>query len=195
MISGHGNIETAVTAIRQGAYDFIEKPFKADRLVLVAERALETSRLRREVTELKARSVRLEHAGRPFRGAGAVAAADRARGAGQFAHPRSPARRASARSSRPAPSTRRRRGPAARSSSSTPRPSPPKPWRSSCSASRRATGARAKPARWKRRTAARSISTKSPTCRATPRPRFCACWSTRILRASRARRGSMSTCA
>ncbi|MCW2316331.1 two-component system nitrogen regulation response regulator NtrX [Rhodoblastus acidophilus] len=56
MISGHGNIETAVTAIRQGAYDFIEKPFKADRLVLVAERALETSRLRREVSELKARS-------------------------------------------------------------------------------------------------------------------------------------------
>ncbi len=57
MISGHGTIETAVTAIRQGAYDFIEKPFKADRLVLVAERALETSRLRREVSELKARSV------------------------------------------------------------------------------------------------------------------------------------------
>ena len=56
MISGHGTIETAVTAIRQGAYDFIEKPFKADRLVLVAERALETSRLRREVSELKARS-------------------------------------------------------------------------------------------------------------------------------------------
>jgi two-component system nitrogen regulation response regulator NtrX len=55
MISGHGNIETAVTAIRQGAYDFIEKPFKADRLLLVAERALETQRLRREVTELKAR--------------------------------------------------------------------------------------------------------------------------------------------
>ena len=53
MISGHGTIETAVTAIRQGAYDFIEKPFKADRLVLVAERALETSRLRREVWELK----------------------------------------------------------------------------------------------------------------------------------------------
>src|SRR3954465_11547073 len=38
MISGHGNIETAVAAIKQGAYDFIEKPFKADRLVLVAER-------------------------------------------------------------------------------------------------------------------------------------------------------------
>jgi two-component system, NtrC family, nitrogen regulation response regulator NtrX len=43
MISGHGNIETAVSAIKRGAYDFIEKPFKADRLILVAERALETS--------------------------------------------------------------------------------------------------------------------------------------------------------
>src|SRR5438067_4315129 len=53
MISGHGNIETAVAAIKQGAYDFIEKPFKADRLVLVAERALENSRLKREVKELK----------------------------------------------------------------------------------------------------------------------------------------------
>src|SRR4249920_341527 len=53
MISGHGNIETAVAAIKLGAYDFIEKPFKADRLVLVANRALENSRLRREVKELK----------------------------------------------------------------------------------------------------------------------------------------------
>jgi two-component system nitrogen regulation response regulator NtrX len=53
MISGHGNIETAVAAIRRGAYDFIEKPFKADRLVLVADRALETSRLKREVKALK----------------------------------------------------------------------------------------------------------------------------------------------
>lgn len=53
MISGHGNVETAVAAIKHGAYDFIEKPFKADRLVLVAERALETSRLKREVKQLK----------------------------------------------------------------------------------------------------------------------------------------------
>src|ERR1700739_4439059 len=53
MISGHGNIETAVSAIKRGAYDFIEKPFKAARLLLVAERALENSRLRREVRELK----------------------------------------------------------------------------------------------------------------------------------------------
>jgi len=56
MISGHGNIETAVSAIQRGAYDFIEKPFKADRLLLVAERALETSNLKRQVTELKKRS-------------------------------------------------------------------------------------------------------------------------------------------
>ncbi|HTQ82368.1 MAG TPA: sigma-54 dependent transcriptional regulator [Pseudolabrys sp.] len=53
MISGHGNIETAVAAIKRGAYDFIEKPFKADRLILVADRALETSRLKREVKQLK----------------------------------------------------------------------------------------------------------------------------------------------
>lgn len=57
MISGHGNIETAVSAIKSGAYDFIEKPFKADRLLLVADRALESSRLKREVKDLRARSV------------------------------------------------------------------------------------------------------------------------------------------
>src|SRR3569832_2754842 len=53
MISGLGNIVTAVAAIKRGAYDFIEKPFKADRLILVATRALENSRLKREVRELK----------------------------------------------------------------------------------------------------------------------------------------------
>lgn len=55
MISGHGNIETAVSAIKMGAYDFIEKPFKEDRLLLVVERALENAKLRSENTELKAR--------------------------------------------------------------------------------------------------------------------------------------------
>jgi two-component system nitrogen regulation response regulator NtrX len=53
IISGHGTIETAVAAIKKGAYDFIEKPFKADRLVHVVRRALEAARLRREVEELK----------------------------------------------------------------------------------------------------------------------------------------------
>ena len=60
MISGHGNIETAVAAIRKGAYDFIEKPFKADRLVLVAQRALETSTLRREIKELRTKAGQAE---------------------------------------------------------------------------------------------------------------------------------------
>jgi two-component system nitrogen regulation response regulator NtrX len=53
IISGHGNIETAVAAIKRGAYDYVEKPFKADRLVLVVARALETSRLKRENEELR----------------------------------------------------------------------------------------------------------------------------------------------
>lgn len=56
MISGHGTIETAVAAIKQGAYDFIEKPFKADRLILMVERAVEAARLRRENEELKLRA-------------------------------------------------------------------------------------------------------------------------------------------
>ncbi|MGE0830152.1 MAG: sigma-54-dependent transcriptional regulator [Hyphomonadaceae bacterium] len=56
VISGHGTIETAVTAIRKGAYDFIEKPFTADRLMVVLNRALEHARLRRENAALRARS-------------------------------------------------------------------------------------------------------------------------------------------
>jgi two-component system, NtrC family, nitrogen regulation response regulator NtrX len=55
MISGHGNIETAVTAIKMGAYDFIEKPFKEDRLLLIVARAVEHSRLKSENSELKMR--------------------------------------------------------------------------------------------------------------------------------------------
>jgi two-component system nitrogen regulation response regulator NtrX len=53
IISGHGNIETAVSAIKQGAYDFVEKPFKTDRLLLAVSRALEANRLREENMELK----------------------------------------------------------------------------------------------------------------------------------------------
>ncbi|QKS00957.1 sigma-54-dependent Fis family transcriptional regulator [Sphingomonas sp. CL5.1] len=54
MISGHGNLDTAVAAIRAGAVDFIEKPFQAERLLLMVERATETERLRREVASLRA---------------------------------------------------------------------------------------------------------------------------------------------
>src|SRR5258707_12866775 len=56
MISGHGTIETAVAAIKIGAQDFIEKPFKSDRLLLVVERAIEAARLKREVEELRVRA-------------------------------------------------------------------------------------------------------------------------------------------
>ncbi len=55
MISGHGNIETAVNATKIGAYDFIEKPFKADHLMVVISRALEAAGLRREILELRLR--------------------------------------------------------------------------------------------------------------------------------------------
>ena len=56
MISGHGNIATAVKAIHLGAYDFIEKPFETDRLLHIVERALESERLRRENRELRRRT-------------------------------------------------------------------------------------------------------------------------------------------
>ncbi|MEO1568293.1 MAG: sigma-54 dependent transcriptional regulator [Pseudomonadota bacterium] len=56
VISGHGNIETAIAAIRRGAYDFLEKPFKADRLILLVERALESAKLKRENASLRSRS-------------------------------------------------------------------------------------------------------------------------------------------
>ena len=56
MISGHGTVETAVAAIKIGAYDFIEKPFKTDRLLLFVERAIEAARLRRENEELRLRA-------------------------------------------------------------------------------------------------------------------------------------------
>jgi two-component system, NtrC family, nitrogen regulation response regulator NtrX len=56
MISGHGTIETAVSSIKMGAYDFIEKPFKADRLVLMVRRAIDAARLKRENAELRQRA-------------------------------------------------------------------------------------------------------------------------------------------
>jgi two-component system, NtrC family, nitrogen regulation response regulator NtrX len=57
MISGHGNIETAVTAIQIGAYDFIEKPFKADKLIVLARNALEVARLKKENQELRLKAL------------------------------------------------------------------------------------------------------------------------------------------
>ena len=56
IISGHGNIETAVTAIKRGAYEFIEKPFNTDKLINIAARAIESFRLRKEVEQLREHS-------------------------------------------------------------------------------------------------------------------------------------------
>ena len=141
MISGHGNIETAVSAIKLGAYDFIEKPFKADRLILVAERALETSRLKREVTRAqRARSSRQPDRRPLDRRSTSCARSIEQVGAGQFAHP--DLRRAGRRQgtggahdprpfgARDRPLRRHQRG----------RPSRPRGWRPSCSASRAASG-------------------------------------------------------
>ena len=57
IISGHGNIEIAVSAIKQGAYDFIEKPFNIEQLLVVVRRAMETSSLRQENRELKEKDI------------------------------------------------------------------------------------------------------------------------------------------
>ena len=115
MISGHGNIETAVSAIKRGAYDFIEKPFKADRLLLVAERALENSRLKREVRELKQLGPLAGDAGRPFARRQSVAADASRKSDRPTAASSSSALRAAARSSPRAPFTRCRRAPTGRS--------------------------------------------------------------------------------
>lgn len=56
MMSGHADIETAVTAIQDGAYDFIEKPFAADRIIVSVARALEAAALRRENADLRAQA-------------------------------------------------------------------------------------------------------------------------------------------
>jgi two-component system nitrogen regulation response regulator NtrX len=71
IISGHGNIEIAVAAIKQGAYDFIEKPFNIDQLMVVVSRAMEASRLRRENSDLRKREVtstEMLGASAPFKG-------------------------------------------------------------------------------------------------------------------------------
>jgi two-component system nitrogen regulation response regulator NtrX len=174
IISGHGNIEIAVAAIKQGAYDFIEKPFNIDQLMVVIRRAMETSRLRRENAQLKRGEVKAAEmlgASAPFRrlrdqldkvsksngrvmltgepGAG--------KETGRALYPRPQPARARPSSPCPAP------------------PSSPSTWKRCCSAAKAPiAGHRAGPAGtgpWR----GRSISTRSPTCRWAPSPRSCAC--------------------
>ena len=193
MISGHGNIETAVAAIKRGAYDFIEKPFKADRLVLVADRALETSRLKREVKALKqltpstlvGRSP-IDQSAAPDHGQGGAdqqpdpdrRPARRRQGADRAHHPRPIGpRRGSVRGDQ------RGRDDAGADGSRAVR------GRAEPTAPRSARSARSR-----RRMAARCSSTRSPTCRARRRTRSCGCWSIRPSSGSAAATRCRSTC-
>ena len=195
IISGHGNIETAVTAIKRGAYDYIEKPFKADRLILVAMRALEASQLKREVKELRERSTQSSEM------IGKSAAINQLQGHIDRVAP----------DQQPHPDPRRLRhrqgaGRARHASEIQPRGRPVRrAQRGGHGAGPRRGGAvrhrgphrrrRARSARSRRRTAARSTSTRSPTCRWRRRARCCACWSSRSSCASAAPRRWRSMCA
>ena len=196
MISGHGNIETAVSAIKMGAYDFIEKPFKADRLVLVAERALEASRLKREIKRTAHARWRAQPHHRQVEHHQSAPPGDRARRAGQFPRPhhRRAGRRQGACGARPSMRRRARAyGPfvVINSATITPDMMEIELFGVEARDGRRA----ARSARSRRRMAARSISTRSPICRRRRRARFCGFSSIRISSASAARRASTSMCA
>ena len=195
MISGHGNIETAVAAIKRGAYDFIEKPFKSDRLILVATRALETSRLKREVKELK----QLAPAASMLTGRSACMnqlrqTIDRAAKANSrilIVGPSGAGKELAARTLHNASS--RAEGPfvVINAAAITPERMEVELFGIEQSNGEQA----ARPARWKKPMAARCSSTKSATCRARPRTRFCACWSIRPFSVRAAPPRSMSTSA
>jgi two-component system, NtrC family, nitrogen regulation response regulator NtrX len=112
MISGHGNIETAVAALKNGAFDFIEKPLSLDNTLVTAGKALELSLLKRENRELRSR-IRPEERRRPSPGplpALSACASLWPRSGPQRPGCSSPERTAPARRSRPGPSTRRASG-------------------------------------------------------------------------------------
>ena len=183
MISGHGNIETAVNAIKRGAFDFIEKPFKSDRLLVMVERALEAARLRRENEELRPVPGRVR-ADRRSAGHDPAAPGDRARRADRqpraVLRPAGSGKEVAARMLHPvAPRA------SGRSSCSIAPPCIPTGWRSSCSAPKHGDGTdgRARSVSSSRPTAARCCWTRSPTCRWRPRARSCArCRSRRFER-------------
>ena len=194
IISGHGNIEIAVAAIRQGAYDFIEKPFNIDQLLVVIRRAMETSRLRRENAQLRRQEVRgtdmignsagmkllksqLEKVTKIQWTRDADGRAGVGQGGGRALDPRQfePCQRAV------------RHGflggnPARSHGRSAVRPR-------NARARRRTGGC------WNRPMAGSSISTRWPTCRWARSRRSCACWWTSPLPAWAARRRCASICA
>jgi len=180
MISGHGNIETAVSAIKLGAYDFIEKPFKADRLVLVAERALEASRLKREVTELRTR------AGRSNKIIGKSTVINQLRQVVERVGPANSrvlitgapgaGKELTARGIHDA--SARANGPFITINSAT---ISPETMETELFGSKPRRDAAVRSARSKKPMAARSISTKSPICPGKPRAKSCGSWSNRIF--------------
>ncbi len=184
MISGHGNIETAVAAIKRGAYDFIEKPFKSDRLILVATRALETSRLKREVKELK----QLAPAASILTGRSAcmnqlrqtIERAAKANSRILIVGPSGSGKELAARTLHNA--SGRAEGPfvVINAAAITPERMEVELF-----------SARQVP--WKRLMGARCLSMKSATCRARPRTRSCGCWSIRRSSAKGAPPRSTST--
>ena len=194
MISGHGNIETAVRAIKLGAYDFIEKPFKADRLILIAERALETSRLKREVNDLRARG---GSADRMVGSSSAISnlrriieklgpANSRVLISGAAGSGKELAARLIHKNST------RANGPFVVINAPT---MSPREWKRNCLESNPASKGKRGSVRSKRRMAVRSTWTKLPTCRARRRPRSSASWSIRTSCASAAPHGFLWTCA
>ncbi len=198
MISGHGTIDTAVSAIKNGAYDFIEKPFKADRLLLVVDRAVEADRLRRENATLRRRAGGEVELRRIVGRRRQRSHPDRARCAdGQ---PRADHRRVRRRQGdgRPADPQGLQAGRWACSSWSTARPCRQSGSRSSCSArTPRRTAIRCAsraPSSWLM--AARCCSRKWPTCRCRCRASWRGCCRNNPIPATAARPGSrsMSAC-
>ena len=168
IISGHGNIEIAVAAIKQGAYDFIEKPFNIDQLMVVINRAMETARLRRENSTLRRGGDRaadmLGQSASFKRLRDALDKVARSNGRVMLAARRAP--RAISTPTAPAPPRPSSPSPAPRSS--------PSGWRRCCSAERPPNAGSSR-ACWSRRMAASSISTRWATCPWAPSPRSCAC--------------------
>lgn len=185
VISGHGTIETAVAAIRKGAYDFLEKPFKSDKLLLTVKRALEASRLRSENAQLRARTdaqntligessgiIQVRQLIERVAPTNSRVLIRGPSGAGKelvarLIHEQSP--RATADFvAVSAPACRR------------------KAWRRSCSGARMTTDRSSMSASSNAPMAGRSISTRSPTCRRPRRASCCACLSNSVSAGSAA---------